>query len=140
MKPRQGPQLYKACNVEGGGRNRGYAPGLGNTTPGSQSAGGNKRNDKVSVSTLEKSPPTSLHDDMYINHPSAHLMTLARSWAPYVSAYSLQEKKAITHPVVLVLQLLFLVLCCPNINLTSVIMKKSSPGSPCTTIFSPSSN
>lgn len=27
-----------------------------------------------------------------------------------------------------------------DVNLTSVIMKKSSPGSPCTTIFSPSSN
>lgn len=85
MKLRQGPQFHKACSVRGAGI---VVVGQGRgTPPGSLSAGGNKLG---SVPTSAKSPPTSLHDDMYIN-PGAHLMTHARSWAPCVNTYGLQE-------------------------------------------------
>lgn len=72
MKLCQGPQLHKASSVRReGGRDSGGGPGLWNT-PGSPSAAGNKLR---SVLTSAKSPPTSVHDDIYISHLSAHLMT-----------------------------------------------------------------
>ncbi len=89
MKLRQGPQLHKACSVRRAVCRVGIVVvGWGRgTPPGSLSAGGNKVG---SVPTPARSPPTSLRDDIYIN-PCAHLMTHARSWAPCVSMYGLQE-------------------------------------------------
>lgn len=73
MKLRQGPQLHKACSVRGAVLHTGVvAAGRGRgAPPGSLSAGGNKLG---SVPISAESPPTSRHDDMYIN-PGAHLMT-----------------------------------------------------------------
>lgn len=147
MELRQGPQLHKACSVRGAilctvivdeGQDRG-------TPPGSLSADGNKLG---SVPISGKSPPTSLHNDMYINRS-----TLPHFLGPHMStrtAYRKCDSKVTTHEALLVPLLIFLSRRKDSYKihsqththtvLASVIMKKSSPGSPWTTIFSPSSN
>lgn len=91
MKLRQGPQLHKAGSVRGAVLHAGIVgrgPGLGGTPPGSLSAGGNKLGP---VPIPAKSPPTSLHDDTYVN-PGARLMTHTHGLGPpYVNTCGLRE-------------------------------------------------
>lgn len=95
---------------------------------GNLSAGGNKL--KSVLMSAEPSSRLRLND-MNVN-PCAHLMTHAYTQVLHVSTYTLEEMRQsveISQRNGQTWQIL-----------TSVIMKKSSPGSPCTTIFSPSSN
>lgn len=126
MKPCQGPQQHKSQQCEEKGRAGG---------------GGTGRLVRLLLLLLlvinqvqSPSPPTSASDDMHIKHLSGCLMTPP---GPRMSAHTGRDgcERESPHTARSLVQPRG-----PEPLFTSVMMKKSSPGSPCTTIFSPSSN